>query len=244
MRVLIIEDNETYGRLLGARLEQSGLEADLAGTAAEAERVLSRLDYSAIVLDLGLPDRDGMEFLREFRRRGRMMPVLVATARNRLTDRVAALHAGADDYLAKPFSTDELIARLRALLRRPLSFDGKAIVLGNVSIDIELRQVKVDGVLLSVRLREQAILELLVRQHGSVVPRRAIETQLFGSSDKSDSNAIDVYVHRLRQHLGDAGATVEIHTIRGVGFMIAEIKQASHDEDQKVATAGNHGRPR
>jgi DNA-binding response OmpR family regulator len=231
MRVLIVEDNETYGRLLAARLGLSGFEADLAGTVADAEWAASRLDYSAIVLDLGLPDRDGMEFLRDLRRHGRTMPVMVVTARNRLADRVAALHAGADDFLGKPFSTDELIARLHALLRRPRSLDGKAIMLGNLSVDLESRQVTVAGALLAIRMREAAILELLVRQQGSVVTRRSIEAELFGLAEESDSNAIDVYVHRLRRHLADSGARVQIHTIRGVGFMISETREASDDAD-------------
>jgi len=229
MRVLIVEDNETYGRLLAARLGLSGFEADLAGTVADAEWATARLDYSAIVLDLGLPDRDGMQFLRDLRRRGRKTPLMVVTARNRLADRVAALQAGADDFLGKPFSTDELIARLHALLRRPRSRDGKAIMLGNLSVDLESRQVTVAGALLAIRMREATILELLVRQQGSVVTRRLIESQLFGISDESDSNAIDVYVHRLRRHLADWGASVQIHTIRGVGFMISEIREPAHD---------------
>jgi two-component system response regulator TctD len=229
MRVLIVEDNETYGRLLAARLGLSGFEADLAGTVADAEWATARLDYSAIVLDLGLPDRDGMEFLRDLRRHGRTTPVMVVTARTRLADRVAALHAGADDFLGKPFSTDELIARLHALLRRPRSLDGKAIMMGNLSVDLESRQVTVAGALLAIRLREATILELLVRRQGSVVTRRLIESQLFGVSDDSDSNAIDVYVHRLRRHLADSGANVQIHTIRGVGFMISQTREAAHD---------------
>jgi DNA-binding response OmpR family regulator len=238
MRVLIVEDNETYGRLLAARLGLAGFEADLAGTVADAEWATARLDYSAIVLDLGLPDRDGMEFLRELRRRGRTTPVMVVTARNRLADRVGALHAGADDFLGKPFSTDELIARLHVLLRRPRSPDGRSIVLGNLSVDPESRQVRVAGALLPIRLREAAILELLVRQQGSVVTRRVIEAQLFGLADDSDSNAIDVYVHRLRRNLAESGANVQIHTIRGVGFMISEIRETAHDADLRSGCDG------
>jgi two-component system response regulator TctD len=230
MRVLVVEDNETYGRLLAARLGLSGFEADIATTVATAEHASALVDYSAIVLDLGLPDRDGMEFLRALRAQGRTTPVLIVTARNRLADRVAALHAGADDFMGKPFSTDELIARLHAVLRRPHTLQGTAMVLGNLSIDRESRQVRVAGALLSIRLREQAILELLVRDHGSVVTRRAIEAHLFGLSEDSDSNAIDVYVHRLRRHLTDSRASVQIHTIRGVGFMISETRQPIHSD--------------
>jgi DNA-binding response OmpR family regulator len=238
MRVLVVEDNETYGRLLAARLGLSGFDADVALTVAEAERAASLVDYSAIVLDLGLPDRDGMELLRELRARGKTTPVLIVTARNRLADRLAALRAGADDYLGKPFSTDELIARLHAVLRRPHVLVGSRMALGNMSIDRDTRQVQVAGAPLAIRQREQAILELLVRDHGSVVTRRSIETHLFGMPEESDSNAIDVYVHRLRRHLVESGASVQIHTVRGVGFMIVEIRQLVQNADMPSGCDG------
>jgi DNA-binding response OmpR family regulator len=225
MRVLLVEDNTTYARLVAERLAKSGFDADIAPTAAGAHRATSQLDYSAIILDLGLPDRDGMEFLREFRGQGKTTPILIVTARNRLADRVSGLRAGADGYLSKPFSMDELIARLHALLRRQEGVQDNAITLGNVSIDVNPHQLRVSGALLPLRLREIAILELLMRNQGTVVARRDIEGHLFGFEGDQDSNAIDVYVHRLRRHLAEAGATTQIHTIRGVGFMLTEIKQ-------------------
>jgi two-component system response regulator TctD len=225
MRVLIVEDNTTYARLVVERFARSGFDADIATTVAEAHRATLQLDYSAIILDLGLPDRDGMEFLREFRDQGKTTPVLIVTARNRLADRISGLRAGADDFLSKPFSMDELLARLHAVLRRP-GGQSDAIVLGNVSIDVNPHQLKVSGTLLPIRLREIAIMELLIRHQGTVVTRRVIEGHLFGFSGDQESNAIDVYIHRLRRQLAEAGATAEIHTIRGVGFMLTETKQS------------------
>jgi two-component system response regulator TctD len=166
-----------------------------------------------------------MEFLREFRDQGKTTPVLIVTARNRLADRISGLRAGADDFLSKPFSMDELLARVHAVLRRP-GGQSDAIVLGNVSIDVNPLQLKVSGTLLPIRLREIAIMELLIRHQGTVVARRVIEGHLFGFSGDQESNAIDVYIHRLRRQLAEAGATTEIHTIRGVGFMLTETKQS------------------
>jgi two-component system response regulator TctD len=225
MRVLIVEDNTTYARLVVERFARSGFDADIATTVAQAHRATLQLDYSAIILDLGLPDRDGMEFLREFRDQGKTTPVLIVTARNRLADRISGLRAGADDFLSKPFSMDELLARVHAVLCRP-GGQSDAIVLGNVSIDVNPHQLKVSGTLLPIRLREIAIMELLIRHQGTVVTRRVIEGHLFGFSGDQESNAIDVYIHRLRRQLAEAGATAEIHTIRGVGFMLTETKQS------------------
>ena len=226
MRILIVEDNLKYAKLLAERLKEAGFDADIETTAAGAGRATAIVDYSAIVLDLGLPDRDGMDFLRDLRSRGKTTPVLIVTARTGLDDRLSGLRAGADDFLSKPFSAEELIARLHAVLRRPISPRNDTLRLGNVSIDVESRQLCVAGTALPLRLREIAILEILLRRSGSVVPRRLIAAQLFEQRGEHDSNAIDVYTFRLRRHLADAGATVHIHTIRGVGFMAVEAKTA------------------
>jgi DNA-binding response OmpR family regulator len=224
MRVLIIEDNKAFAGLVAARLEQSGIESDQTESAEQAERAIASVDYAAIILDLGLPDRDGLGLLRDLRLRGDATPVLLMTARNSLEDRVRGLREGADDYLAKPFSVDELIARLRALLRRPGKLLGQVLSAGNVTLDIEHHQVNVDTKVQAFRLRETVVLEILMRHKSNVVPRRYFEDQLFGLEGEQDSNTVDVYVHRLRKQLADAGATVTIHTIRGVGYMLAEDK--------------------
>jgi len=226
MRVLIVEDNSAFAELIAKRLAQSGFDSDQATNVDQAERAIKTVDYAAIVLDLGLPDKDGMVLLRNLRARNEATPVLITTARNALEDRVRGLREGADDYLAKPFSVDELIARLHALLRRPGQLLGQALTAGNVSLDGENHQVNVGTRILTMRLRETLVLEILMRHKSNVVPRHYFEDQLFGLDGDQDSNTIDVYVHRLRKQLEDAGATVKVHTIRGVGYMLFDDVEA------------------
>jgi DNA-binding response OmpR family regulator len=222
MRVLIIEDNASFALLVAERLVPSGFESDQACTVAEAQLAIEAVDYAAIVLDLGLPDGDGLSLLRELRLGGNATPVLITTARNGLEDRVKGLREGADDYLAKPFSVDELAARLHALLRRPGKLLGDVLTAGNVSLDSAHHQVNIGDRILPMRLRETVVLELLMRHKSSVVPRRFFEDQLFGIEGEQDANTVDVYIHRLRKQLDDAGATATIHTVRGVGYMLLD----------------------
>jgi DNA-binding response OmpR family regulator len=224
MRVLIIEDNASFAILVAERLVQSGFESDRAGTVEQAQQAIKAVDYAAIVLDLGLPDADGLTLLREMRARGNATPVLITTARNGLEDRVKGLREGADDYLAKPFSVDELVARLHALLRRPGRLLGDILTAGNVALHSGHHQVNVGDRIVPMRLRETIVLELLMRHKASVVPRRFFEDQLFGIEGEQDSNTVDVYIHRLRKQLDDAGSTATIHTVRGVGYMLLDDK--------------------
>src|SRR4029079_2364134 len=175
----------------------------------DARQVLNNMKYVAVVLDLGLPDEDGLALLRDMRRRGDATPVLVLTARDGVTDRVTGLGEGADDYLAKPFAMEELVARLQALLRRPGHLLGRLLTFGNVSLDTDVRKVFVGGARRPFPARETAVLEILLRRGGNVAPKRLFEDQLFGLSGDVGSNAVEVYVHRLRKMLGDAGATVK-----------------------------------
>lgn len=224
MRVLLVEDNAELVALLVKGLARSGFAADSVGNAADAAYSLAAMRYSAIVLDLGLPDQDGLSLLRSIRGRGDSTPVLVLTARDGVSDRVNGLHAGADDYLVKPFAMEELVARLQALLRRPGNLLGRELTFGNVSLETVGRRVFVDGAVRVFPARETAILEILLRRGGNVVPKRLFEDQLFGLSGDVGSNAVEVYVHRLRKMLQDCGATVKIHTVRGVGYLLAEEK--------------------
>ena len=226
MRVLIIEDNVSFARLVAERLAQSGFDSDLSETVEQATQATKAMDYAAIVLDLGLPDASGLSLLRELRSRGDSTPVLITTARNGLEDRVQGLREGADDYLAKPFSIDELVARLHALMRRPGRLLGDVLKAGNVALDSAHHQVNVGDRILPMRLRETIVLELLMRHKASVVPRRFFEDQLFGIEGEQDSNTVDVYIHRLRKQLEDAGSTAKIHTVRGVGYMLVDDKEA------------------
>jgi len=232
MRVLIVEDNKPFATLVAQYLQRAGFESDQVGSIEQAERAASTMSYAAIVLDLGLRDGDGMDFLRALRRRGDATPVVITTARHGLEDRVRGLRDGADDYLAKPFSVDELVARLHAVMRRPGTLLAQVISAGNVALDTESRQVDVAGQVQPMPLRLTALLELLMRHLGSVVPRRYVEDQLFGIGDVPDPNTVEVYIHRLRRQLAAAEATVAIHTIRGVGHMMTEIRPAVGETTQ------------
>lgn len=224
MRLLVVEDNEELAGLLSAALCDAGFEADAVTTAADARDALSAARYAAVVLDLGLPDEDGLTVLSELRRSEDATPVLVLTARGGVHDRVAGLRAGADDYLVKPFAYEELVARLQALLRRPGHLLGRSLRVANLTYDTEARQAFVDEKPHVLSAREVAVLELLMRRSGKVVSRKLVEDHLFGLSADVGSNAVEVYVHRLRKQLAETGARVQIHTIRGVGYLIAEDK--------------------
>jgi two-component system response regulator TctD len=225
MRLLVVEDNEELARLLVKGLKSAGFEVDRLGTASEAEAVLGTIRYAALVLDLGLPDGDGTTLVRELRnRRKDSIPVLVLTARSGVEDRVNGLRAGADDYLVKPFAFDELVARLEALLRRPGQILGASLRLANVVFDTASRQVLIDHKPQTLSPRETAVLEILMRRKGNVVPKKLVEDQIFGLDGDLASNAVEVYVHRLRKQLVERGAKVKIHTVRGVGYLMAEDK--------------------
>jgi len=175
-----------------------------------------------VVLDRGLPDTDGLEVLTEMRRRGDASPVLILTARGSLKDRVTGLQTGADDYLVKPFALEELVARLQALLRRPGNLLGLALRLGNLTLDTVGRQVFVEDRPIAFSAREIAVLEHLLRRSGRVVAKTLLESSLYGPAQEVGSNAVEVHVHRLRRHLAEADASVQVHTVRGVGYMIGE----------------------
>jgi DNA-binding response OmpR family regulator len=222
MRVLIVEDNEELAGLVAKGLADAGYAVDHMATAADALQALTSTRYAAIILDLGLPDADGLSLLREVRHRQDPVPVLVLTARAGVRDRVEGLKSGADDYLVKPFAFEELTARLEALLRRPHGLLGLSLSLANLSFDTSTRQAIVDGEPKVLSAREGAVLEILMRRKGHVVPKALVEDHLYGLSGELSSNAVEVYVHRLRKSLADAGARVLIHTVRGVGYLIGE----------------------
>ena len=222
MRLLVIEDNPELAALLANGLNAAGYEVDSALTAEDARSALMTTRYSSVVLDLGLPDADGMSILQEIRGKKDPVPVLVLTARSAANDRVKGLRAGADDYLVKPFAFEELVARLEAILRRPSQLVGSSLQLGNLVFDTASRQAFIDQKPQYFSSREGAVLELLIRRKGHVVSKRLIEDELFGLFNEVASNAIEVYIHRLRKQLVENGASVQIHTIRGVGYLLAE----------------------
>jgi two-component system, OmpR family, response regulator len=235
MRILVVEDNKELVALLTKALAHAGLDVDSAGNAGDAEVCLKTMHYAAIVLDLGLPDADGLAVLDQKRRRRDRTPVLILSARGGLDDRIAGLHKGASDYLVKPFAMDELIARIQTLLRRsPESEGGDVLTLGNVSFESESRQAKVAGKMLFLPPREADVLQVLLKRTGHTVSQEALEGQVFGMSQNVSSNAIEVYVHRLRRMLADAGANLAIHTIRGVGYLM-EVAKDGPDSTGKSA---------
>jgi DNA-binding response OmpR family regulator len=228
MRLLIAEDNERLGQYLRIALSEKGFTVDLVGTAGDAEAALFGVDYAALILDLGLPDADGASLLKAMRQKQDMRPVLILTARDNTQTLVDSLNSGADDYLCKPFEMDELVARIRALLRRP--GQRKSVVIGeaNILLDTVEREVRIDGKVVEVPRREFYALELLMRRTGAVVSKTTMESMLYSFGEEVASNAVEVVVHRLRKRLLDARAAVTIHTIRGVGYML--LADASESE--------------
>jgi DNA-binding response OmpR family regulator len=224
MRILIVEDNQQLADLLAKGLRTAQYDVDVLTTAAEGLDALSIVSYAALILDLGLPDGDGLSVLRELRHRKDPLPVLVLTARGGLNDRIIGLRSGADDYLVKPFALEELIARLEAQMRRPGQMLGNALRIANLEFDSRNRQATIDDEPQILSSRETAVLELLMRSKGRVVSKKQVEDHIFGLSGEVASNAIEVYIHRLRKQLSERGAKVQIHTIRGVGYLIGEEK--------------------
>ncbi len=222
MRLLTIEDERELAELTASALGRAGFAVDIAGSLAEAEAAVAVMTYDAIILDLGLGDGDGLSLLRSLRGRGVSMPVLILTARDGLEDRVIGLDSGADDYVLKPFHMPELVSRVRALLRRPNAALGVRLEFGNLMFDTSHRQVTVGGRVVPLSIRELALLELLLRRAERAVTREAIEQSLYSFEAELGSNALEVLVHRLRRKLQDARATLQIHTLRGVGYLLAD----------------------
>lgn len=222
MRLLLIEDNPRLAEFIGRSLDRAGFAVDPVGSIADAEAVLGTIAYDLVILDLGLPDGDGMDLLPRIRSKLGDLPILILTARDDLQARVAGLNQGADDYLLKPFAVEELVARLNALLRRPGQAIGTALDLGNLSFDQASRTVSIDHKPIRLSRRETDVLELLLRRTGRVVTKAALEESVYGFNEEVASNSIEVAVHRLRKSLAAAEAQVVIHTLRGIGYVIAE----------------------
>jgi len=222
MRLLLVEDNDRLAQLVVKGLSEAGFTVDRVARLDEAAAALAAGKFDTVVLDLSLPDGDGGAWLRERRAAGDKLPVLMLTARASTGDKVKGLNSGADDYLAKPFEMEELVARLKALLRRPGGVLGLTLELGRLSFDTVHRETAVAGRRLSLSASELTLLELLLRRAGRVVPRRLLEEGLYGFDDDVGPNSLEAHVSRLRKKLEAAEAGVEIHTLRGVGYLAAE----------------------
>lgn len=219
MRLLVIEDEERVLSFLRKGFLAEGFSVDVASDGnAALDRGLS-CEYDAIVLDLMLPGRSGMDVLRELRERGVKSPVLVLTARSSVEDRIAGLNCGADDYLVKPFAFDELMARVRALLRRSTSL-ASVVRVGDLTIDLVRRTVHRGDQWIDLTPKEFALLEYLARNAGSVVTRAMISQHVWGINFDTLSNVINVYIRYLRTKLDDPYPDKLIHTVRGVGYVL------------------------
>jgi len=201
-------------------LRKAGFDADAVHNAKDARNQIYEGAHDAVVLDLGLPDQDGGDLLRELREAGIMLPVIILTTRIKVDDRVAGLNAGADDYITKPFALEELVARLRALLRRPQANVSDVLTIGNLSLNTQTRETEVNGEQALLTPKELMLLEQLIRKPGGVVSKIFLEDNIYGTGRDAAANSLEVLTHRLRARLRDLGAEVAIHTVRGVGYML------------------------
>lgn len=225
MRILLVEDHLPLAEALAAGLNRGGFAVDCAHAAAVARRFFAATPYDLVILDIGLPDGSGLDLLTEWRR-SPGPPVLMLTARGELHDRVLGLDAGADDYLIKPVEVPELLARCRALLRRPGARTGPALIEGALALDTATRNVELHGQRLPLGRREVGVLEQLMRRSGRVVPRSVLEQSVYGFDEEVSPNALEAVVSRLRKALESADAPLTVIAVRGVGWMLAPPRES------------------
>jgi len=224
MRLLLVEDEAEMASALSAALLKYDMVIDHAPTLAFAEEAIANRVHDAFLLDRNLPDGDGIDLIPLIRQEVAGAPVIVLTARGSLVDRITGLDQGADDYLPKPFAVEELLARLRAVMRRPSQIAVNVGRVGNLTYDFSNRHVSIKDEPVDLPRRELLVLETLVQRTGRTVLRSSLEEAVYGFDDDIQSNALDAHVSRLRRKLSDAGATVEIHTIRGVGYLMKQAR--------------------
>lgn len=216
MRVLLIEDQDLLGDAVSDYVSGSGHAVDWMTCISDGRAAFETVKYDLILLDLSLPDGNGTDFLRDLRKSGVMIPVIILTARDRIQDRIEGLNTGADDYLVKPFDLDELGARIAAVLRRMRSAPFKALKIGDLVIQTEVRQVKANGETVNLTAKEWVVLEELARRPGMTISKERIEEALYAFGSEIESNTVEVYISRLRKKLGSKF----IMTHRGLGYQI------------------------
>ena len=227
-RILVVEDDDNIAALLGRELRGLGHTVDAVRYAEDALFAARANDYALMIVDLGLPDGDGLDLVREMRRRSVEAPILMLTARRRVEDRVIGLTSGADDYLVKPFAVPEMRARVTALLRRPSRLRGHRISIANVVVDSDALEAVVDGVSLALPRKQFQLLELLARRKNHMTPKRMIEEALYGFDDDVTANSIEAQISKLRRALKSAGAGVTLETRRGIGYRLVGLGAAPH----------------
>lgn len=220
MRILLIEDEPEMASVLKTALERQEVVVDHASNLADGEAMARYGSYDAIVLDRRLPDGEGLTLIPRLRALHVEAPVIALTAMSGLHDRVAGLDAGADDYMGKPFATEELVARLRALHRRPYTLRADQAVVGRLTYDFRHREALIDDQTLDLPRRERLVLETLIRRPGRTVMRSALEEAVYALDDEIGSNALDAHISRLRRKLDDLAAGIEIRAIRNLGYLL------------------------
>ncbi len=220
MRILLIEDEPEMASVLKTALERQDFVVDRSSTLADAEIMAKVGTHDAIVLDRRLPDGEGLDLIPRLRAMNVDTPVIALTAMAGIDDRVIGLNAGADDYMVKPFATEELVARLRALHRRQFTLRADRIEVGRLTYDFRDREALADGKALDLPRRERLVLETLIRRPGRAVMRRTLEEAVYALDDEIGSNALDAHISRLRRKLEDVAAGVEIRAIRNIGYLL------------------------
>ncbi|MBN9669691.1 response regulator transcription factor [Roseibium aggregatum] len=216
MRILVVEDDTDLNRQLVTALEEAGYVVDSAADGEDGHFLGDTEPYDAVVLDLGLPSLDGLSVLENWRRDGRTMPVLILTARDRWSDKVAGIDAGADDYVAKPFHMEEVLARVRALVRRAAGHASNELTCGPVRLDLRAGRVTVDGTPVKLTSHEYRLLSYLLHHQGKVISRTELTEHLYDQDFDRDSNTVEVFVGRLRKKIGSD----LIETVRGLGYRL------------------------
>jgi two-component system response regulator QseB len=216
MRVMLVEDDAMIAQGLQTALRQAGFAVDWMRDGGSAAAALQTAAFDVVLLDLGLPQRDGIDVLRELRKRGDKTPVIILTARDEIQHRIAGLDAGADDYVVKPFDLDEVMARMRSVLRRATGRGDSTIQHGDLRLDLAARTIERNGAPVSLSAHEYAVLEALLQRPGAVLSRSQLEDRLYGWDEQIGSNAVEVYIHGLRRKLGSE----VIRTLRGVGYFV------------------------
>lgn len=220
MKILIVEDDLLLQQGLAQALNIEGYAQDCVSTAAQADQFITHGEYGLVILDLGLPDKDGVSLLAQWRRRHINTPVLVLTARDTIEDRVAGLDAGADDYLVKPFALVELQARVRALIRRHQGHSDNLLVLDDLTLNLGSQQVMLDKQAVEITPKEFALLSRLIMRVGQTVHRETLQQDIYSWQDDPGSNTLEVHIHNLRRKLGKD----RIKTVRGVGYRLESQK--------------------